>query len=296
MVLELVAGRLIAPHSGSSLYTWTSIIGVIMGGMSIGNVLGGRVADRWQPQATLGWIFLAGAAICLLTLGSNSFIAGYRPFKRLDWPAQILFSVAVIFGPAAIALGSIFPVAAKMALEHSLRAGATLGSFYAWGVVGSLLGTFLTGFLLVQLLGCQGVMLAVVTTLALTGLAMFCLLPGKAPTLDTGPVAPAASHATGMEGYLRPGLYAWRYTPCLVTFFAGLCLMTVEILAGRLLYRQAGSSLYTWTSVIGVVLAGVSAGNFLGGRMADRRRPHRYLGWLFLSASAACLIALFLNA
>ena len=47
MVLELVAGRIIAPYVGVSLYTWTSVIGVVLAGMSLGNYLGGRLADRW---------------------------------------------------------------------------------------------------------------------------------------------------------------------------------------------------------------------------------------------------------
>ncbi len=46
MVLELVAGRIIAPYVGVSLYTWTSVIGVVLAGMSLGNYLGGRLADR----------------------------------------------------------------------------------------------------------------------------------------------------------------------------------------------------------------------------------------------------------
>ncbi|MGC9360587.1 MAG: fused MFS/spermidine synthase, partial [Anaerolineae bacterium] len=62
MVIELVASRLTAPVLGVSLYTWTSVIGVIMGGIALGNYTGGRLADRWASMWLLGLLFaLAGA-------------------------------------------------------------------------------------------------------------------------------------------------------------------------------------------------------------------------------------------
>src|SRR5512134_125372 len=61
MVIELVAGRIMAPFVGVSLYTWTSIIGVVLAGISIGAYLGGLLADRYPRPSTLGWLlFLSG--------------------------------------------------------------------------------------------------------------------------------------------------------------------------------------------------------------------------------------------
>ena len=59
MIVELIAARLLAPHIGVSLYTWTSIIGIILAGIALGNYLGGKIADRypsrcyWQPCSSL---------------------------------------------------------------------------------------------------------------------------------------------------------------------------------------------------------------------------------------------------
>ena len=53
LVIELVAGRIMAPYVGVSLYTWTSIIGVVLAGISIGAYLGGRIADRYPRSSTL---------------------------------------------------------------------------------------------------------------------------------------------------------------------------------------------------------------------------------------------------
>ena len=62
MVLELVAGRIIAPYVGVSLYTWTSVIGVVLAGMSLGNYLGGGLADRWASPRLLGILVFCWAA------------------------------------------------------------------------------------------------------------------------------------------------------------------------------------------------------------------------------------------
>src|SRR5262245_43408560 len=77
--------------------------------------------------------------------------------------------------------------------------------------------------------------------------------------------------------------------PCLLAFVASFAVMVIELVAGRLLARHVGFSLYTWTSVIGVVLGGIMCGNIAGGRLADRVDARRAAGVLFLVAAAACL-------
>src|SRR3954464_10963222 len=68
MVLELVAGRILAPFIGVSLYTWTSIIGVVLAGISLGNYLGGRIADKWPHRRPLGVLLAAGGLASLAIL------------------------------------------------------------------------------------------------------------------------------------------------------------------------------------------------------------------------------------
>ncbi len=63
---------------------------------------------------------------------------------------------------------------------------------------------------------------------------------------------------------------AGTFKPYVIVFTASACGLIIEIVAARLLAPSIGVSLYTWTSIIGVVLAGISIGNYLGGRLADR--------------------------
>src|SRR5512143_1578765 len=74
-----------------------------------------------------------------------------------------------------------------------------------------------------------------------------------------------------------------------ITFIASFCMLVIEIVAGRILAPFVGVSLYTWTSIIGVVLAGISIGAFLGGKLADRHPRRKTLGWLLLISGLATL-------
>ena len=64
----------------------------------------------------------------------------------------------------------------------------------------------------------------------------------------------------------------------LLVFFCSGCVLVLEILAGRLLAPYVGISLETYTSIIGTVLAGIAAGTWIGGKLADRIDPRRLLG------------------
>src|SRR5438034_2034143 len=67
LVLQLVAGRLLAPFVGSSLETWTAVIGVFLLGISLGNWLGGRLADRAAHEGILGGTLLLGAVTTVVS-------------------------------------------------------------------------------------------------------------------------------------------------------------------------------------------------------------------------------------
>ena len=78
MILELVASRLVARHVGASLSVWTSVIGIMLGGICLGNVLGGRLADRVEPGRAVGPLYALGAFLTLGCLWVNA-VVGLTP-------------------------------------------------------------------------------------------------------------------------------------------------------------------------------------------------------------------------
>src|SRR5439155_17770795 len=83
--------------------------------------------------------------------------------------------------------------------------------------------------------------------------------------------------------------------PGTFAFIGSGCLLVLEILAGRIVAPSLGVSLYTWTSVIGVVLAGLSLGNWLGGKIADWRPGRSMLSLLYLLSAIASTVVLGLS-
>ena len=170
MVLELTASRLIAKHVGSSLYTWTSVIGVVLAGITVGNFVGGWLADRFRQGRILGWLFFLASASCLSVLWLDRVVAMQPRPEGTDWPTWVFLIVAQMFFLPALALGTISPVVASLAIRRSKRMGMAVGNVYAWGALGSIIGTFLTGFWLIDQFGTRMIIGGTAGALAVLGI------------------------------------------------------------------------------------------------------------------------------
>ena len=159
LIIEIVAGRILAPTIGVSLYTWTSIIGIVLAGISLGNYLGGRIADRYPHPKTLGFILLASGVASVAILPIDRFASDL--FLSLPIIPRIVLLTTTLFIVPAVILGMVSPVVIKLRLSDLTETGNIVGKIYAVSTAGSILGTFLTGFVLVQLLGTRLVILIV---------------------------------------------------------------------------------------------------------------------------------------
>ena len=198
LILEIVAGRILAPYIGVSLYTWTSIIGVVLAGISLGNYAGGRVADRWGSRRTLGIILLGGGLASLLVL-PLTLLAGDRnlfrldcgptaegPFSALCTPqvaimAKIVMLTGTIFFLPSFILGMVSPVVVRLSLRNLDTSGNTVGKIYAFSTLGSIVGTFLTGFVLIATFGTREIVLGVGLLLVLMAVLAGELWRGRRP-------------------------------------------------------------------------------------------------------------------
>ena len=168
LVIELVAGRIMAPHVGVSLYTWTSIIGVVLAGISIGAYLGGLLADRYPRASTLGWLlFLSGLGAFSISPLTN-LIGGAQFHTRLM--IRILLITTIIFFIPSCLLGMISPVVVKLTLKNLQKTGNVVGKIYAFSTLGSILGTFATGFFLISWMGTRYILFTMGIILILSAL------------------------------------------------------------------------------------------------------------------------------
>ncbi len=174
MTIELVAGRIIAPYVGVSLFTWTSVIGVILAGMSAGNFIGGKLADRFASRAALGVLFiLAGLASLSVLLTAAVFgEQGLSIAPNLPLIARMVLYIGIIFFIPSTVLGTISPLVVKLTMEDLSHSGRTIGNIYAASALGSILGTFATGYYLISWFGTRAIICGVGILLIVMGLLL----------------------------------------------------------------------------------------------------------------------------
>ena len=167
LVLEIVAGRLIAPYVGVSLYTWTSIIGTILAGLSLGNWVGGIWADRGGDGRSVGLVLGLGGAFCILSLPLLTWLGVAVQEAGVGLlGASFIYAAAMFFIPAAL-IGVVTPLLTTLALRLDPRAGHVVGRMHALAAMGSIAGTFVTGYWLVQTYGTRAVVLGTAVVLLL---------------------------------------------------------------------------------------------------------------------------------
>src|SRR3990170_2961723 len=88
MSLEFAASRLLTPVFGSSIYTWGSLIGVVLVGLSMGYHVGGRLADRNPDfEKFCSILFSSGMYIVFIPFISSSVI-DFTSTIMLDMPSS----------------------------------------------------------------------------------------------------------------------------------------------------------------------------------------------------------------
>ncbi|MCR9254986.1 MAG: fused MFS/spermidine synthase [Alphaproteobacteria bacterium] len=216
LIIEIVAGRLIAPYVGMSLYTWTAIIAVVLAGLSVGHWIGGRMAsegvsDRALAQRLAVALGLASvsslASLVLVRVVSGLLLtSGLGPVLIVVLLSTILFLLPSLF------VGIVAPVLTKIAIdERPDSVGPVLGRMFAIGTVGSIAGTLGAGYLFVSWIGSIGTVIAVAAVYAVLAV-IFAVMSGRGATLATGAIL-----LVGTAGTLIPGQRVEAFTtPCTV--------------------------------------------------------------------------------
>ena len=120
----------------------------MLAGISIGNYLGGWIADRRASPLTLSVIFLGSSLTTIGVLGTIAVFAGFGLLSQLPLMTRIVGLTFLIFFVPTLLMGMVTPVVIKLTLANLRTAGNTVGTIYAFSTAGSIVGTFATGFLI----------------------------------------------------------------------------------------------------------------------------------------------------
>lgn len=168
MALEIAGSRVLAPHFGSSIFVWGSLIAVVMAALSVGYYWGGWLSTRDPSYAKLA-ILLSAPGIVIFFLpffypSINEWIA----MQDLGVRASPLLACSALFLVPGVFLGTISPYVIRLAATNLHTVGSTAGSLYAISTAGSIFGTLLTAFYLIPLLGVSNIIHSL-------GIVMVCL-------------------------------------------------------------------------------------------------------------------------
>lgn len=185
MSLEFAASRLLTPVFGSSIYTWGSLIGVVLVGLSMGYHVGGRLADK-NPnfEKFCSILFSSGLYILFIPFISSSVI-DFTSTIMLDMPPSdndgnninSLVATFILLATPTFLLGMISPYAIKLATKTLDRLGNISGNLYSVATIGSIAGTFVTVFVLIPVFEINHIMYGLGVLLISSSLVGLRIIP-----------------------------------------------------------------------------------------------------------------------
>ncbi len=165
LAFELTAARIATPYIGNTVYTWTSIIGVILAALALGYWIGGKLADaRKLASDVVALLLLAAAWLLIISIVKDGVL---RSLTDNNFPLQIqaLFIATILFALPTLLLGAVSPYLTRLSLKDLKTSGQRVARMSAWGTVGSLFGTFATGYVLFGYLGTKRILFLLVLVL-----------------------------------------------------------------------------------------------------------------------------------
>lgn len=153
MSFEMLATRYLNPFFGSSIYTWGSLIAVVLAGMTCGYFGGGRIADRYPSPAVFAGIIAPAPLLLALLPQIAESISLSLAETDLDVRIGVLAASMALFFLPVMLLSAAAPFAIRLLISSRERAGHVAGAVTAISTAGSIVGTLGTVFFLIPNFG-----------------------------------------------------------------------------------------------------------------------------------------------
>lgn len=160
MILELVAARVLSPYVGSSNLIWTSIIGIMLISMSLGYWIGGKIADKKHDLKDLSQFILIAAITTSLIPIFETVIVNQLAQMMEQLIVVAIISATFLFGIPSFMLATASPIAVKLKNNEQKEVGTVSGKISSLSTIGSIVGTFVAGFILIPNIGVSNIILS----------------------------------------------------------------------------------------------------------------------------------------
>lgn len=305
LIYEVLWTRMFSLVLGTTVYAIATVLGVYMGGLALGSWFFGKIVDRPGANGLRIYAWLEGAVgvfafILPLLIGLSDQI------YRLLWPLlsqsfaglmalRLILVVIILIIPTTL-MGGTLPALSRYLVRTRGRSGREIGTLYAVNTLGAVIGCFITGFFLIELLGVR----MTLTTAALLNLTVALVafyLSGraqlKAPKIQTQKTKPKKTKRIELKTEYSPfqiKAVLWLFA------VSGFTALALEVLWTRSLMYFVNIDTWAFTAMLTAFLGGIGVGSLIMARFAQKiRRPLTALALveILIGITAALSIPLF---
>jgi spermidine synthase len=302
LLYEVLWLRMLILIFGSTTLAISTVLTSFMGGLALGSYLFGRIMDR--QKRPLFYYGLLEGVIGLYALIIPWLFTLLIPLYQLLWQQLHLnfFSftlmqfllVSVVLVVPTTCMGATLPILSKWAVRQEMTLGVTIGRLYALNTFGAVLGTALSGFFLLPLLGVTNTLYIAVAINLLVALSILYLVrrqPAPSQIAET-PSSPE-SYRLNVETNRAPLPKNVIWSVVFGVALSGFISMIYEVAWSRTLSLLVDSSVYGFTIMLTTFLVGIAVGSFFFSRWVDRIRFQGHAwAWLQIGIGLLAFVSL----
>jgi spermidine synthase len=295
LVYEVAWTRMFVTVFGSTTHALSTVLAAFMAGLALGSIILGRIGDRFErPVLAYGVLeALIGiyAFLFPFIIGGlpRLYSAVFDAFGQQTLPVTVLrflLSFIVILIPTTL-MGGTLPILSKYAGRQFARIGRNVGALYAINTFGAVIGSFVTGFFLLELIGVSAsVYLAAALSVIVGTIAISVgrkeesrVTPERAEAPRAGPSLPRFS----------------AFVVLLAIGISGGAALAYEVIYGKVLIFSLGTTAHAFSLMLSTFLVGLALGSFITSRLIDRsKRPSDIFGIVEILIGAAALVSIYL--
>ena len=188
LAYEVLWTRILVFFLGSTTYAFATMLAAFLFGIALGSMVLARWVDRIkQPVITFGIVQLGIGLFALILMPAFEQLYGITSALQSTFGGSrfwAFFSCFIVMCIPTFLMGASFPLVTKIYTGNARQLGRSIGNVYAVNTVGSILGAFCAGFVLIPLLNIRP---SIVLTVALnTCIGCLLVLTGWRATTDAG--------------------------------------------------------------------------------------------------------------
>lgn len=291
LIYQILWMRQLGLLFGNTSHAAALTLAVFFAGIAAGGWFWGkRSALIARPLKTYGWlelgIAIGGVAVLAapglshqlypLLYGRDGSGIALLSFK-------ILWTLVMIFPPAFL-MGGTIPVLGQSVIRRQAEFGATAARIYAVNTIGAACGAFAAAFVLIGLLGFRMTCIVAIVVSTLAAVLAFRLSRHAATNPTEHQPPPKKTIAQAGEAMSR----GWIGV---LAFLSGFNILALEVLWTRMLAQVHENSVYSFSSVLIIVLVCLALGAWLASRLASGKTPvtQSFLLLASIGGAAVCL-------